>query len=236
MSMLRRAVAISSPVGCNAFLRGFTTLPDLVKPKGAPAELPQLDFNWKEGCAPVLSPRQMELHYTKHHKAYVDKLNALAGTTYDGKTVEDIMRDVVKDADKKVLFNQVAQHFNHTFYWRCITPNGKPMPQPLASAIAAHFDSVDRFKELFAQSAVNNFGSGWTWLCVDPSKQFQLVIDNSSNAGCPITKGLRPIFTVDVWEHAYYKDFENRRPDYLKELWRVVNWEFVADAYAKALK
>ncbi|KAH9584191.1 Manganese/iron superoxide dismutase [Trypanosoma melophagium] len=237
MSMFRRAVATSScPLGCNAFLRYFNTLPNLLKPNGAPAELPKLNFNWKEGCVPVLSSRQMELHYTKHHKAYVDKLNALAGTTYDGKTIEDIMRDVVNDADKKVFFNQVAQHFNHTFYWNCITPNGKPMPKPLATAIAAQFESVDKFKELFTQSAVNNFGSGWTWLCVDPSKKSQLVIDNSSNAGCPVTKGLRPIFTVDVWEHAYYKDFENRRPDYLKEIWSVVDWEFVADTYTKALK
>ncbi|RNF27037.1 iron superoxide dismutase [Trypanosoma conorhini] len=231
--MFRRAINVSGPTRCLA-LMGYATLPDLVKPKGAPAELPKLEFNWKEGCAPVFSPRQMELHYTKHHKAYVDKLNALAGTTYDGKTIEEILLAVASDAANKVLFNQAAQHFNHTFYFRCITPNGKPMPKPLESAIAAQFGSVEQFKDTFAQAGVNNFGSGWTWLCVDPANKNQLVIHNTSNAGCPLTSGLRPIFAVDVWEHAYYKDFENRRPEYLKEIWSVVDWEFVAKMYAQA--
>ncbi|KEG12871.1 iron superoxide dismutase [Trypanosoma grayi] len=235
--MLRRAAAAA---GLCAATRGvalmaYTTLPELKKPKGAPAELPKLAFDWKNGCAPVFSPRQIELHYTKHHKAYVDKLNALAGTGFDGKTIEDIILAVANDVDKKVLFNQAAQHFNHTFYWRCITPNGKPMPKSLESAIAAQFGSVDKFKDTFAQAGANNFGSGWTWLCVDPAKK-QLVIDNTSNAGCPLATGMRPIFTVDVWEHAYYKDFENRRPDYLKEIWAVVDWEFVAEMHAHALK
>nr|AAX77683.1 iron-containing superoxide dismutase A [Trypanosoma brucei] len=215
----------------------YATLPNLKKPNGAAAELPPLQFNWKDGCAPVLSPRQLELHYTKHHKAYVDKLNALAGATYDGKTMEDIIVALANDSEKKVLFNQAAQHFNHSFYWLCITPNGKPMPKSLESALTAQFGSVDSFKDTFMQAGANNFGSGWTWLCVDPkNKGKPLVIDNTSNAGCPITKGLRPVFTVDVWEHAYYKDFENRRVDYLKEIWTIVDWEFVSRTYEQAMK
>nr|CCC48079.1 putative iron superoxide dismutase [Trypanosoma vivax Y486] len=110
------------------------------------------------------------------------------------------------------------------------------MVKSLETALTAQFGSVDKFKEAFSQSAINNFGSGWTWLCVDPEKNNTLVIDNTSNAGCPLTRGLRPVFTVDVWEHAYYKDFENRRPDYLKEFWSIVNWEFVATTLEQALK
>ncbi|EAN89187.1 iron superoxide dismutase A, mitochondrial [Trypanosoma cruzi] len=233
--MLRRAVNISIARGRMA-LMSYATLPDLLKPSGAPAELPKLGFNWKDGCAPVFSPRQMELHYTKHHKAYVDKLNALAGTTYDGKSIEEIILAVANDAEKKGLFNQAAQHFNHTFYFRCITPNGKAMPKSFESAVTAQFGSVEQFKDAFVQAGVNNFGSGWTWLCVDPSNKNQLVIDNTSNAGCPLTKGLRPVLAVDVWEHAYYKDFENRRPDYLKEIWSVIDWEFVAKMHVQAIK
>lgn len=233
--MLRRAFSFSRATCVSTSMCFYTSLPELIKPNGAAAVLPALDFNWKEGCAPVFSPRQLELHYTKHHKAYVDKLNTLAGTNYDGKTIEEIILDSANDIDKKGLFNQSAQHFNHTFFWKCITPNGKPMPKSLETAITTQFGSVEKFKDMFAQAGVNNFGSGWTWLCVDPSGTKQLVIENTSNAGCPVTKGLRPIFTVDVWEHAYYKDFENRRPDYLKEIWGVVNWEFVASMYAQAM-
>ncbi|EPY42865.1 superoxide dismutase, Fe-Mn family [Angomonas deanei] len=109
------------------------------------------------------------------------------------------------------------------------------MPKTLEEAITKDFGSVEKFKEAFQTSGANNFGSGWTWLCVDP-KSGKLVLHNTSNAGCPLTEGLRPIFTADVWEHAYYKDFENRRPDYLKELWKVVNWEYVAQQLTNAKK
>ncbi|EPY36804.1 superoxide dismutase, Fe-Mn family [Angomonas deanei] len=208
----------------------YSSLPDLKYP----AELPKLPFEWKEGVAPVFSARQLELHYTKHHKAYVDKLNTL-GKGLEGKTIESILVELNGKPDQKVAFNQAAQHFNHTFYWHCLTPNGKAMPKTLEEAITKDFGSVEKFKEAFQTSGANNFGSGWTWLCVDP-KSGKLVLHNTSNAGCPLTEGLRPIFTADVWEHAYYKDFENRRPDYLKELWKVVNWEYVAQQLTNAKK
>ncbi|EPY35980.1 superoxide dismutase, Fe-Mn family [Strigomonas culicis] len=133
------------------------------------------------------------------------------------------------------MFNQAAQHFNHSFYWNCICPGGKAIPKELESAIAKAFGSVEKFKEAFQAAGANNFGSGWTWLCIDP-KTNALVIDNTSNAGCPLTANLRPILTVDVWEHAYYKDFENRRPDYLNDFWKIVNWEYVAQQYAHVSK
>lgn len=210
-------------------VRGYSVLPELT----FPASLPALKFDYKQGVAPVLSGRQMELHFTKHHKAYVDKLNAL-GAGFEGKSVEEIVLLTHTDESKKVMFNQAAQHFNHSFFWQCLTPNGTPMPGQLKAGITRDFGSVEAFTAQFEAAGAGNFGSGWTWLCVDPKKAC-LVIDNTSNAGCPLTKGLRPVFTADVWEHAYYKDFENRRPDYLKELWKIVNWEFVGRAYSRAI-
>lgn len=222
--------AASALVGrCNA----FTTFADLK----APAALPPLPFEWKEGCKPVLSARQMELHYTKHHKAYVDKFNALApaGSPYDGQTMEKILVDLAKDSTKKVLFNQAAQHFNHTFFWHCLIPNGKPISSTLRGVIAKDFGSFEAFQAKFEEAGLANFGSGWTWLVYNPSAN-ALQLDNTSNAGCPLVQGLVPLFTADVWEHAYYKDFENRRADFLKELWKIVNWEFVEAQYNKARK
>ncbi|CCW60212.1 unnamed protein product [Phytomonas sp. EM1] len=214
---------------CSHGVRCFTTIPALTYP----AELPKLAFDYKEGIKPVISPRQMELHYTKHHKAYVDKLNSL-GKGEEGKTIEAIIHSTNGKVDKKVMFNQAAQHFNHSFYWNCLFPGGKPMPKRLEEVLCKQFGNIEKFKQEMQTSAVNNFGSGWTWLCVDPSSK-ELVILNTSNAECPITKGPRPIFTIDVWEHAYYKDFENRRPDYVNELWGIVNWEYVDQAYERAM-
>lgn len=209
----------------------YTALPGLKYP----AELPTLNFDYKDGVKPVFSARQIELHYTKHHKSYVDRLNTL-GAGSEGKTIEEIVIAANGKEDQKVMFNQAAQHFNHSFYWSCITPGGKAMPKKLEDAIAKDFGSVDKFKDAFQTAGGNNFGSGWTWLCVNPKNGNTLEIDNTSNAGCPVTSGLRPIFTADVWEHAYYKDFENRRPDYLKDLWQVVDWEYVASAHDAATK
>jgi len=215
-----------------AALRSASSLPDLKKPAGG-ATLPPLPFPLEGGIPPVISPKQLSLHYTKHHKAYVDKLNELTKgkPEYDGKTIEDI----AVEAGKGPLFNQAAQHFNHTFYWRCLAPNGIAMPAPLTEAISKAFGSVEAFKEQFHASAVGNFGSGWTWLVYCP-KSKTLKLHNTGNAGLPQTEGLVPLFTMDVWEHAYYPDFENRRADYVKELWKIVNWHFVAEQFAAATK
>ncbi|AYU76331.1 FeSODA / iron superoxide dismutase [Leishmania donovani] len=223
-----KAATATAPVGFSFLC--YHTLPHL----RYPAELPTLGFNYKDGIQPVMSSRQLELHYKKHHSAYVDKLNTL-GKGCEGKTIEEIILATSGSTESKVMFNQAAQHFNHSFFWKCLSPGGKPMPKTLENAIAKQFGSVDDFTVSFQQAGVNNFGSGWTWLCVDPRTK-ELRIDNTSNAGCPLTSGLRPIFTADVWEHAYYKDFENRRADYLKELWQIVDWEFVCQMYEKATK
>jgi Fe-Mn family superoxide dismutase len=213
--------------------RRYSTLPTLTKPAGAAAALPALDFKLDAGIAPVISPKQLALHYTKHHQAYITKLNGLVDASADGMTIEAIAVKALKDG-KVGLFNQAAQHFNHSFYWKCLTPNGKAMPAALEAALAEQYGSVDKFKATFEEAGMGNFGSGWTWLVVTAEKK--LVIANTQNAGFPIQHGDRPVFCADVWEHAYYKDFENRRADYLKEIWQIANWEFVGAEYTRAMQ
>ena len=218
-----------------AWARCYTALPQLVQDPKKGATLPELTFDWREGCKPVFSARQMELHYTKHHKAYVDKLNTLAtDEKFAGKAIEDVAM-MALEAKNQPMFNQAAQHFNHTFYWACMCPEGKAMPKAVEEEITKAFGSVAEFKKAFEAKGMGNFGSGWTWLVVDPADG-TLKIHNTSNAGFPIADKLRPVFTADVWEHAYYKDFENKRADYLAELWNVVNWEFVGAQLAAARK
>lgn len=230
-----RRVCASTSLVSSVQAMTFVSLPDLMKPKGALATLPTLLNPVEDGFKPVITGKQLNLHYNKHHKAYVDKLNDLAKDKYDGLTIEEIVKKTAGKSEEKVLFNQAAQHFNHSFFWKCLVHNGKPMPKPLEEAIVSTFGSVENFKKDFEAKAVGNFGSGWTWLVADP-KTGKLSIENTSNAGCPVVDGKAPLFTVDVWEHAYYVDFENRRPDYMKEIWQIVNWEFVAHQFAGATK
>lgn len=218
-------------------LAAFTSLPDL-KVSGGKVRLPDLDYPVEQGIKPVISSHQLDLHYNKHHKAYVDKFNGLNANHYDNQTVFDVVKKSQKVAEEKTLFNQIAQHFNHSFFWKCLTPGGtdkSKMPDDLKSQIEKDFGSVDAFKDKFKESGVGNFGSGWTWLVYDINAK-KLSISNTSNAGCPIVDGdnIIPLFTADVWEHAYYVDFENKRPDYLKDLWQIVNWEFVNSQLKKA--
>ncbi len=217
------------------FPRLYAALPQLTVAEGGLA-LPALGFDWKDGCKPTFSARQVELHYTKHHQAYVDKYNALAkGRFPAGTAVEEVVKKTADAASDKVIFNQAAQHFNHSFFWFGITPNGSPMPAELAAAIDRDFGSFQAFKEKFQTAGLNNFGSGWTWLVYNPTTR-KLEVENTGNAGCPVVGGNRPLFTADVWEHAYYKDFENRRLDYLADLWKVANWKWVGEQYANAIK
>jgi Fe-Mn family superoxide dismutase len=218
-----------------AAARFYTALPKLTKPAGKDASLPELAFDWREGVKPVLSARQVELHLQKHHKAYVDKLNSLAkDKKYDNKPIEEIAL-MALESKEQVLFNQAAQHFNHTFYWNCVTPNGTQLGDKLKKAIEKDFKSVEEFKKEFESKGMANFGSGWTWLVWDPSAS-KLKVHNTSNAGFPLVDKLRPVFTADVWEHAYYKDFENRRADYLHEFWNIANWKFAEEMFDLARK
>ncbi|RTE87600.1 MULTISPECIES: superoxide dismutase [Fe] [Gammaproteobacteria] len=186
-------------------------------------ELPALPYE-KNALEPHISAETLEYHYGKHHQTYVTKLNGLVeGTDMAGKSLEDIIRN-----SSGGLFNNAAQVWNHTFYWNCLSPNGGGEPTgALADAINAKWGSFEKFKEAFTDSAVNNFGSAWTWLV--KKSDGSVDIHNTSNAATPITEdGLTPLLTVDVWEHAYYIDYRNARPKYMEAFWALVNWDFAS--------
>ncbi len=185
-------------------------------------ELPPLAYA-QDALEPHISKETLEFHYGKHHNTYVVKLNGLIeGTADASKSLEEIVR-----SSSGGIFNNAAQVWNHTFYWHCLSPNGGGEPSgALATAIASNFGSFAEFKTKFTDSAVNNFGSGWTWLV--QKADGGLAIVNTSNAATPLTDaGATPLLTVDVWEHAYYIDYRNLRPKYMEAFWALVNWDFV---------
>ena len=190
-------------------------------------ELPPLPYA-RDALAPLISQETLDYHYGKHHNAYVTNLNNLVvGTEFEkGSRLEDI----ILQADGP-LFNNAAQVWNHSFYWRCLSPDGGGEPAAeLLAAIEAAFGSFAAFKQQFSTSAAGNFGSGWTWLV--KQKDGALAIVNTANAGNPMTDGLIPLLTCDVWEHAYYIDYRNARPAYIEAFWKLVNWEFAAANFA----
>jgi Fe-Mn family superoxide dismutase len=178
---------------------------------------------------PVISANTLSFHYGKHHKAYVDNLNKLiAGTPLEGQPLERIILEVAGKADKAGVFNNAAQIWNHTFYWNSLKPGGGGAPPAaLAKLIDRDFGSLDNLKKELATAATTQFGSGWAWLASDGGK---LVVTKTSNAELPMTKGQKALLTIDVWEHAYYLDFQNRRPDYANAvIEKLLNWQFAAD-------
>ena len=190
-------------------------------------ELPALPYE-KNALEPHISSETLDFHYGKHHNTYVQKLNGLVeGTDLEGKSLEDIIK-----TSSGGVFNNAAQIWNHTFYWNSLSPNGGGEPTgAVADAINAAFGSFEDFKAKFNDMAVNNFGSSWTWLVKKADGSLDII--NTSNAGTPITEGLTPLITVDLWEHAYYIDYRNVRPDYLKGFWALVNWDFANENFAK---
>jgi len=184
-------------------------------------KLPELPYP-QNALEPHISAETLQYHYGKHHATYVDKLNKLIpGTEFEDAPLEEI---IIKASGG--IFNNAAQVWNHTFYWNCLTPGGSENPQgSLATAIDENFGSFTAFKERFTESAVSNFGSGWTWLV--KNQDGSLAIVNTGNAGNPITYGSQPLLTCDVWEHAYYIDYRNARNKYLDAYWKLVNWDFV---------
>jgi len=180
-----------------------------------------------DALKPYISDQTMRVHYGKHYTGYVDKANYfLKGGGFEGKTADEI---VVLTAGKKeytAIFNNVAQAWNHAFFWKCLKPGGGTVGGVLADMIIKSYGSFDTFKQNFLDAANSQFGSGWTWLVLDGEK---LKIITTANAGTPIAHGLKPLFTVDVWEHAYYLDYQNRRADYVKNvLDNLANWDFVS--------
>jgi len=189
-------------------------------------ELPELPYAM-DALVPHISQETLAFHYGKHHQTYVTNLNNLvAGTEFEGQSLERIV-----ERSTGGVFNNAAQIWNHTFYWHSLSPNGGGNPTgALADAIIKDFGSVDAFKEQFEKCAVTTFGSGWAWLVKNPDGSLALV--SSSNAACPLTDGQIPLLTCDVWEHAYYIDYRNARPQYLKAFWSLVNWDFAAKNFA----
>lgn len=187
--------------------------------------IPPLPYGYDGLLGKGISKEQITYHYDKHHQGYVTKLNAAAASNADlaKKTVEQIIQ-----TEKGPIFNLAAQIWNHTFYWNSLSPNGGGQPTgKLAEELAANFGSVEKFKEEFTAAAVGHFGSGWAWLVKDPANN-KLSVVQSHDAGNPMTDGLKPILTCDVWEHAYYIDYRNDRAAYVKAYWEAVNWEFAA--------
>jgi superoxide dismutase, Fe-Mn family len=190
-------------------------------------ELPNLPYA-KDALAPHISANTLDFHHGKHHAGYVAKLNDLAkGSRYDGKSLEEIIKAADPQAEAG-FFNNAAQVWNHTFFWHCMKPNGGGAPTgELADKINAAFGSVDKFKQELKDAALAQFGSGWAWLVVADGK---LQVTKTPNAVNPLSLGQAALFTVDVWEHAYYLDYQNRRPDFVGAvLDHLLNWDFVAE-------
>ncbi|MDF1683806.1 MAG: Fe-Mn family superoxide dismutase [Legionellaceae bacterium] len=184
--------------------------------------LPALPYAM-DALAPHISKETLEYHYGKHHQTYVTNLNKLVeGTESAVLSLEELVK-----TSSGGVFNNAAQVWNHSFYWECLSPNGGGEPTGnLLDAIVKAFGSFDAFKTQFTQAAITTFGSGWAWLVQDAEGQLKII--STSNAANPMTSNLKPLLTCDVWEHAYYIDYRNRRPDYLNAFWALVNWNFVA--------
>ncbi|HEY5269653.1 MAG TPA: superoxide dismutase [Anaerolineales bacterium] len=202
-----------------------TSNPSTLPGATLPHVLPPLPYA-ENALEPIITAKTMSFHYGKHHKGYVDNLNKLiAGTEYAILSLEKIITSTAEQPEKGAIFNNAAQNWNHTFYWNSMKPNGggEP-PSALKQKIEASFGSVDACKKELASTAVSQFGSGWAWLVMEGDK---LKVVKTANAGVPQTMGLKPLLAIDVWEHAYYLDYQNRRADYVNAvLDKLINWEF----------
>ena len=190
-------------------------------------ELPSLPYA-NDALAPYMSSETLDFHHGKHHQTYVTNLNNLLKEhELQSSSLEDIVVKSSKDASMAGIFNNAGQHWNHILFWQCMKPNGGgSIPSELEGRLNSDFGSVEQFKEAFIQAGTTQFGSGWAWLAIDNGK---LVVTKSPNASNPLVDGMKPILGCDVWEHSYYIDYRNKRPDYLKAfLDSLVNWEFVA--------
>ena len=195
--------------------------------------LPQLPYAY-EALEPHIDAKTMEIHHSKHHNAYVTNLNnAIAGTDLEGKSIEDLMKNL--DMTNMAVRNNGGGHYNHSLFWEVMAPNAGGLPTgELATAIDAAFGSFDAFKAEFSKAGATRFGSGWAWLC---SKSGKLEVCSTPNQDNPLMPGMdcgTPILGMDVWEHAYYLHYQNRRPDYMEAFFNVINWAEVAKRYADA--
>jgi Fe-Mn family superoxide dismutase len=196
-------------------------------------ELSPLPYDY-DALEPVISKSTLEFHHDKHHAAYVKKYNnAVEGTEFENKPIEDVIKAVAGDSSKTGIFNNGAQAWNHTFYWQCMKPNGGGTPSgDLAQKIEADFGSFEQFAEAFKNAGATQFGSGWAWLVLDGDT---LKVTKTLNADNPLTSDQVPLLTMDVWEHAYYLDYQNQRPAYIDSfISKLINWDFVGQNLAAA--
>ncbi len=198
-----------------------------------PFEVPPLPYDYA-ALEPHIDEQTMRLHHDKHHQGYVDKLNAaLAGTEHEGRSIDDIIAnlDSIPEDKRTAVRNHGGGHLNHSRFWEWMSPDGGGDPSgESASAIESAFGSMDDFRKKFEEAGVNRFGSGWVWLVSDGSS---LSVTSTANQDSPLSDGQVPILGNDVWEHAYYLKYQNRRPEYLAAWWNVVDWDKVAELYAK---
>lgn len=197
--------------------------------------LPNLPYA-KDALEPHIDAKTMEIHHGKHHQAYVDKVNAaLEGSAMAGKPIEQVLRNIndVPQDKRQAVINNGGGHANHSLFWEIMSPDGGGSPEgALTKAIDADLGGLDKFKDDFAAAAAGRFGSGWAWLVVDGGGKLQ--VTSTPNQDSPLMDGHTPILGIDVWEHAYYLNYQNRRPDYVKSWWNVVNWKKVGELYGKA--
>ena len=189
-------------------------------------ELPKLDYA-KNALAPIMSEETLDLHHGKHHQTYITNLNNfIKDTDMAGMSLEEIVHNSSKDKSKAGIFNNASQHWNHELFWKCMKPNGGgSIPKKLEERIKSDLGSVEEFKKQFIQAGISQFGSGWCWLSISNGK---LVVSKTPNAENPLIHNMKPILGCDVWEHSYYVDYRNRRPEYLENFFeKLVNWEFV---------
>ena len=189
-------------------------------------ELPKLDYA-KNALAPIMSEETLDLHHGKHHQTYITNLNNFIKDTDMSKmTLEEIILNSSKDKSKVGIFNNASQHWNHLMFWKCMKPNGGgTIPSKLKERIVSDFGSLEEFKKLFIHAGTTQFGSGWSWLSIDNGK---LVVNKTPNAENTLIHNMKPILGCDLWEHSYYVDYKNRRPEYLENFFEnLINWEFV---------
>lgn len=229
MNQARRSFLASAGAAAAAALAARTqaqTTAAATLRKAMPIELPKLPFE-DNALAPTISSNTISFHYGKHHKTYVDNLNkAIAGTDLADKPLVEIVRATSGKADKAAIFNNSAQVWNHTFYWNSLSPKSTSPSKDLADRIEKDLGGMAKFKEQLSAAALGQFGSGWAWLVLDAGV---LKVTKTPNAETPITTAARPLLTLDVWEHAYYLDYQNKRADYVAAvLDKLLNWEFAS--------
>ena len=236
-SLSRRQFLRGALAGSAMFAAGFTGIPSMLhamplQPEGSPFKLPPLPYA-DNALAPYISARTIGFHYGKHHQGYIDKINGLIqGTEFAKDPLEEIITKTAGHSDNLAIFNNAAQAWNHAFYWKCMRPEGGGAPNTdLSGKMEVDFGSFENFKKAFTDTAATQFGSGWAWLVVENGS---LKVVKTGNADTPLAHGQIPIITIDVWEHAYYLDYQNRRADYISAyLNHLVNWDFAGENFKR---